>query len=505
MGSNQNNRKRLDKGSGCLPNAIVVLPTKPYFTYSVYSVILRTKTQLNMKPVKIFTFVVTLSVAGILIASCSKNSVVNEAIKPTEAATFDLIQDRILTPTCALSGCHASETDGAFRQHGLLLTKGRAYDYLVGKDPKNALALEDKFKRVVPFNSLTSLFYHKLNWDGAGHHAGRSYGSPMPLGGTPLFNGQIEFVRRWIESGAPRTGNVADTTLLKDRTPSYNAASFVGLEPPKTGEGLQVRLTDFTVQPNFEREVFVRQEVGNKTELYVNRVAIKMRPGSHHFILYSFRNDNLLPTMNQMRDIRNPDGSQNLLTLLSMQNHIFWAGAQNPNYDYTLPEGAALQLPANYSFDLNSHYVNKTAQPLTGEVYANLYTVPKEKVKYVVKALDLGNTSLSLPANKKTTVTKNFTFDTNVKVLMLTSHAHKLLEKFVIKIKGGSRDGEQVYSSTDWENPEIINFKTAIVLKKGEGFTSEITYNNTTGKAVSFGLKSEDEMGIIFGYYYEDK
>jgi hypothetical protein len=31
---------------------------------------------------------------------------------------------------------------------------------------------------------------------------------------------------------------------------------------------------------------------------------------------------------------------------------------------------------------------------------------------------------------------------------------------------------------------------------------SEITYNNTTDRTVSFGLTSEDEMGIIFGYYY---
>jgi hypothetical protein len=29
-----------------------------------------------------------------------------------------------------------------------------------------------------------------------------------------------------------------------------------------------------------------------------------------------------------------------------------------------------------------------------------------------------------------------------------------------------------------------------------------VTYNNTTNKIVNFGLTSEDEMNIIFGYYY---
>jgi hypothetical protein len=81
---------------------------------------------------------------------------------------------------------------------------------------------------------------------------------------------------------------------------------------------------------------------------------------------------------------------------------------------------------------------------------------------------------------------------------------HKLGEKFVIKIAGGARNGEIVYTSTDWEHPNIINYPTPILLNAGEGLTSEITYNNTTSRIVSFGLTSEDEMGIIFGYYYED-
>lgn len=87
---------------------------------------------------------------------------------------------------------------------------------------------------------------------------------------------------------------------------------------------------------------------------------------------------------------------------------------------------------------------------------------------------------------------------------MLTSHNHKLGEKFVIRIKGGPRDGQVVYESTDWEHPLIKNFTPPLALAKGEGLTSEINYYNTTNQTVRSGLTSEDEMGIIFGYYYED-
>ncbi len=137
---------------------------------------------------------------------------------------------------------------------------------------------------------------------------GKQYGLPMPLGGTPLSIGQIEFVRRWIEAGASDKGSVVDTTLLNDKTPSY-VAVFTGLQAPAAGTGFQIKLDAFTITPSFEREFFQRKLVGNTDDQYVNRVQVLMRPGSHHFILYDFSDKNKLPALNTIRDIRNPDGS----------------------------------------------------------------------------------------------------------------------------------------------------------------------------------------------------
>ena len=122
----------------------------------------------------------------------------------------------------------------------------------------------------------------------------------------------------------------------------------------------------------------------------------------------------------------------------------------------------------------------------------------------MVKTIDFNNTNLTIPANKVTVIASDFTFKTNVKVVSLTSHTHKFGEKYVIKILGGARNGEVVYENTDWEHPAVINFATPIALKKGEGLTSVVTYNNTSNTKISFGLTSDDEMDIIFGYYYEE-
>ncbi|GAB4021938.1 hypothetical protein EXU85_28390 [Spirosoma sp. KCTC 42546] len=442
----------------------------------------------------------SIGVSAVLLnlVSCTKSA--TDSPDPAKMASFDLIQQKILTPSCATSGCHLSEKDATFIQHGLVLAAGVAYENLVGVDPKNSDAKADGLKRVKAFASLESLLYHKLNIS-AGHHSGKQYGNPMPLGGATLPDGQIEFVRRWIEAGAPKTDSVADAKLLDDKT--ITVTTYEPLPVPAVGVGFQMAVPLFDIQPNFERELFTRRLVGNTQDIYVNRYETKMRSGSHHFVAYDFQNKSTLPNLNDIRDLRNPDNSLNLLTAISMSNHVYFAGSQAQYQDYVFPAGTALLIPAGASLDLNSHFVNKTTTVMKGEAQINLYTVDKSTVQKVVQTLNLSNTNLTLPANTRVTMTKSFTFDKPRKVLTLTSHMHKLGEKFVIKIKGGTRDGEVVYTSTDWEHPDIITFATPISLLKGEGLTSEITYNNTTTKAVSFGLTSEDEMGIIFGYYYE--
>ncbi len=444
------------------------------------------------------------------IISCSKSSVDSVTPNPNNQVlgSFDLIQDRIFKPSCATSGCHLSNTDASFLQHGLVLnTASASYLNLVGVAPKNAVAIANKLQRVSKYSFDASLLYHKLNWDNS-HHPNANYGTAMPLGGKPLSVGQLEFVKKWIEAGAPEKGTVVDSKLLDDTTPHYDPNStFSALDSPeKEGKaGFQLKIDKFTVAPNFEREIFVRRPLNNASPVYVNRIKLKSRSNSHHLVLYDFKDKSFLPNLNEVRDLRNADGSYDFLTYLTLANHIFLGGGTDPNSDYTFPEGTALMLPANSSIDVNPHYFNRTSEPLYGENYVNLYTVPATQVKNVVKMIDFNNLNFKLPANKKTTITTNFSFtkDKAVSIVSLTSHYHERGTLFQIKIKGGKRDGEVIYESSDWQHPKVINFAQPIELEPNVGLTSVVTYDNTTSKDISFGLTSQDEMNIIFGYYFE--
>lgn len=417
-------------------------------------------------------------------------------------ASFGLIQERIFKTSCTLSGCHSSTDDDSYVQHQLLLTDGEAYDALVGHASTNADAKLDNLLRVKAGDAHSSLLYQKL---AASSHHTKTYGSPMPLGLALLTVGQVEFIRQWIEAGAPREGQAADPSLLDDKTPQEE--NFVPLQAPQAGHGLQLNVSKFTVAPNFERELFVYQKVGNTEDIYVNRIEIKMRQNSHHFILYDFNTslpEIFRPTNDLIRDIRNADGTMNIGYMVPMAYHTFIVGTQTPYLDYQLPDGVAILFKSNMSVDCNSHYVNKSAVEIPGEINVNLHTVPASAVTKVAKVINLPNENLNLPAKQRVTLTKSWTFDKSVSILSLTSHTHKLAEKFVIKIKGGARNGEVVYTNLDWHHPPLINLSPPIQMSPGEGLTSEITYNNVTDLPVKFGLTSEDEMGIIFGYYVEN-
>ncbi|MGH9886163.1 MAG: hypothetical protein ACREBE_11575, partial [bacterium] len=199
------------------------------------------------------------------------------------SASFARIQASVLTPSCAVSGCHVSAS--AASSGNLVLTSDVAYDNLVAAVPANLAAQRDGLKRVDPSRPDNSLLFQKVVLALNASHSGE-YGNVMPVGSSALSQGQVDFIKRWIEAGAPRSGDVVDAGLLANKAPQP-AAVFAPLPPPPAGQGYQVRADSFGVRPNFERELFVYRPLGNASDIYVNRIQTSMRPLSHHFVLYA--------------------------------------------------------------------------------------------------------------------------------------------------------------------------------------------------------------------------
>jgi hypothetical protein len=121
--------------------------------------------------------------------------------------TFDRIQRQIFDQTCAVSGCHDSQS----QQATLLLEQGASLGNLIGVTPTNPDAAAAGWERVKLLgpdsgDPTTSFLFRKV--DG---NLPPGFGSRMPLVGPPLDDALIEVIRLWIEAGAPDTGWVSGT------------------------------------------------------------------------------------------------------------------------------------------------------------------------------------------------------------------------------------------------------------------------------------------------------
>ena len=438
--------------------------------------------------------------------SDSSNSLEPEPQEPEVTSTWDVIQTVILDKNCV--ECHVAGASFA-TQSDLVLTSNVAYSQLVNRTPNNPTARADGLT-LVGTEGLASVdksfLWEKINAPNQAHyfddHPG--YGALMPLGKPPLTNGELEFVLQWILAGAPSSGNVVDLSLLDD-TERYEAPEFEPLPVPTSG--VQFHLGPWDVAPNFEREFFYYEPLNNDQPLFVNRVDMAMRPGSHHLILYDL-SDNipeiLVPEPQVFREIRDANGNYIPSTLMITSHLNFVTGTQWPRMTYHYPPGVAMRIPADAGFDINAHYVNRSSEIIQGEIYANLHTVDSSQVEHVAERLFMNNVDINLPPNATTTLNKTFVVDKKIQIFQLFSHAHEHMTEFRVFIDGGPRDGELVYIAYDWEHPPILELNPTLTLEAGQGLRLQATYNNDTNSTINFGFLSSDEMMILFGAYYLD-
>lgn len=443
------------------------------------------------------------------LAACS-----SDPSGPQEESSWEIIQHDVLAANCV--SCHTSGTSFA-RQSSLVLTPDAAYDQLVGVAPSNAAAAEAGLLRVSdqgPGGLEKSYLWEKLNAPAQDHFYGAhpGYGEIMPLGRAPLTNGELEFIRRWIAAGAPEKGSVVDVSLLTD-TQRFEAAEFTSLSPPAF-DGMQLHLAPFDVVANHERELYTYMPLDNADEMFVNRFEVSMRPGSHHFILYTYSETtpaDVLPMPHEIRDLRDDEGSyfdengeayfDYMRTLPYLKPIMI---SQSRRHDYSLPPGVALRLPANAGLELNAHYANYSDETMQGEAYVNLHTLPPDEVEHVARGFALTTFDIFLPAGQQTRLERDFILQEDRHIVQLVSHAHDRLTEFTAEIIGGERDGELIYVTYDWEHPAPLRFDPPLDLEAGQGFRLRATYDNQTDRDLIFGFTREDEMMILYGYYYTD-
>ena len=121
--------------------------------------------------------------------------------------TFDRIRQQVFAQSCALSGCHDSESATG----NLILLPGAAYSQLVGVVPANVAAAGAGLQRIYPGDPTLSFLYRKITND-----LDSGWGVPMPASGPAVSQQLIDIIQLWIIGdgvlgAAPENGWVAGT------------------------------------------------------------------------------------------------------------------------------------------------------------------------------------------------------------------------------------------------------------------------------------------------------
>ena len=436
---------------------------------------------------------------------------------PAETATYHSLQEYIFDKSCANSACHAAPTNVA----NLNLTYGESYANLVGRLASNPAAAAMGMKLVDPGNPENSFLLTKLM-----AIRDPTYGARMPVVGE-LHTAKIDAIRTWIAAGAPQTGKVAgigDLGVLRDPDEAFQPPP-----PPLPGEGYQLHLPPFKIDPGSEREVLYATQIRDangdllEDDIFINRYEIFYPSGSHHFILYRLTDvavsSGILqagkvpgigvdddPNFRELDPV-NPQALGNLGL-----HRFFVAGTQTKDTAFAFPEGVAMRLLGDTLFDLNAHFINLLGdETLLGEVYINLYTLPPEDVEYEALELFINNQTIHVPPGfsrvteldwfiKENLEQQGIDVGTGLNVMMLTSHMHRHGELFEITKMS---TGELLHRSVSYADAPLTFFTPPLFLDASDGISFACTHNNYDRDVpIEFGFTSEDEMCIVVGYYY---
>jgi hypothetical protein len=202
----------------------------------------------------------------------------------------------------------------------------------------------------------------------------------------------------------------------------------------------------FLLQPGEETTDCFFLKTPNTGLVFLNEYHGRMRPGSHHMIIYgqgSSVPDGLRADCNQGADSR------------------FLAGAQNRAIDIPRPgvptapenQGSAMLLQPNTQVAIQLHYINVTTKPLLREAWVNFIYSRPEDVRLVTEPIFfLAGLNMNIQPGTNTVIRGTAVAPKNLNLLFVTGHRHAHTVRFTAwKNAGGEKS--LIYEDYDWHEP----------------------------------------------------
>ena len=154
-------------------------------------------------------------------------------------------------------------------------------------------------------------------------------------------------------------------------------------------------------------------------------------------------------------------------------------------------------IPAKTGLRLNAHYINTGATPLKGTLTATFHKAPPGTVQQHAGVIFMNDVGLVVPPGQSTS-RATCALPGNINILTAGSHMHQRAKGFTAK----TADGTMLYQTTDWADPPPRAFTPPLAIPKSTEVTWGCTYDNETGKALTFGEFAETNVMCILTLHY---
>jgi len=279
--------------------------------------------------------------------------------------------------------------------------------------------------------------------------------------------------------------------------PAPKKSSDTFQAPAAPANGVQLHIPPFQVAAHSEREMCRFMKAPANADGTIVKIHMVARKNIHHAFVMAVGSD--IPD-GEVPCFGIPDEA---MQGVDIPEPLFASSTEVPDEKVDFPSGVGIALKAGEQLIFDYHYVNPTAQPITGEIYLNLDFAPAGAQLQPAKVYVFGNMGgIDIPAHGTESLTTTCTFPNDTHVVSVTPHMHQLGVGFKIMRYDGTQPTDTLYQTDTWDDPKTEIFDPVLDMKAGEGLTFTCDWDNTTDKAVGFGQTSKDEMCFVFGYYY---
>jgi hypothetical protein len=276
------------------------------------------------------------------------------------------------------------------------------------------------------------------------------------------------------DSTAVKAGPV-EATLEPGCHHTKYAGDELCIAAPPVGEGFQVHIgptdyddpdqvAEFVLAAGVERTDNYYLKTANTDDIYYYRRQYRMRPGSHHMILYAVTSDHADGWNTTSTTAGAPGTGTGVPASGFGDIGRRLGGSQNESKDNPLgetpaeDEGIGMPLAAHTQLSVNLHHNNTTDHDLLREEWVNFWYVDPATVTQQTNEMFAFGV-LAIQPNTHPTLNYKATVTQDGRILDMYGHRHAHNVRFSVwRNRGAQRD--LVYDGFDWAEPLVLEYSS---------------------------------------------